>query len=45
LLANAVDQSPSVLTDTPHSRASPFLHLDREKPEGKKAQRGAEAPL
>ena len=26
LLANAVDQSPNVLTDTPHSRASPLPH-------------------
>ncbi|RAH02860.1 hypothetical protein DJ480_10180 [Pseudomonas sp. Leaf98] len=27
LLANAVDQSTSSVTDTPHSRASPLPHL------------------
>ncbi|QAX83082.1 hypothetical protein C2E19_04155 [Pseudomonas sp. DTU12.3] len=26
LLANTVDQSPSTLNDTPHSRASPLPH-------------------
>ncbi|MDQ0671678.1 hypothetical protein QF039_005978 [Pseudomonas sp. W2I6] len=40
LLANAVDQSAHLVTETPHSRASPLPHFDRVRSLQRERQRG-----